>query len=132
LIGILGWASVFRIVRNTDTCIDCTKCAKECPVFIKVDEKKIVYSAECLGCYDCVNSCPVNGALDMKIIGFGKKVHYVVYAGLAVGLFVVFMNTAKFTGYWYNNISTEEYVFRVGEMDSPKYQHKQGKFEVEE
>ena len=128
MIGILGWASAFRIVRNLDTCIDCTKCARECPVYIKVDKKKIVYSPECLGCYDCVNSCPVNGALDMKVIGFGKKVHYAVYAGLAVGLFVVFMNTARFTGYWYNNISVKEYMHRVSEIDDPKYEHKQGKF----
>ena len=132
LVGILGWASLFRIVRNKEKCIDCSKCTKACPVFIDVEKKKTVYNLECLGCYDCVDSCPVNGALDMKIIGFGKKVHYAVYAALVVGLFVVFMNTARFTGYWHNNISVEEYVHRIGEMDSPKYQHKQGKFEVEE
>jgi len=132
LIGILGWASAFRIVRDSVKCIDCSKCTRVCPVFIEVEKKNIVYSPECLGCYDCVDSCPVNGALDMKIIGIGKKIHYAVYAGLAVGLFVVFMNTARFTGYWYNNITTEEYMHRIGEIDSPKYQHKQGKFEVEE
>ncbi len=131
MIGILGWASAFRIVRDKNTCIDCSKCTKACPVFIEVEKKNTVYNLECLACYDCVGSCPVNGALDMKIVGIGKKIHYAIYAGIVVGLFVVFMNTARFTGYWYNNITTEEYMYRIGEIDSPKYQHKQGKFEVE-
>ncbi len=131
IIGVLGWASSFRIVRNSTTCTDCGKCTKACPVFIEVGKKNIVYSQECLACYDCVEVCPVSGALEMKILGIGKKVHYAVYAGLAVGLFVVFMNTARFTGYWYNNVSLDEYVHRILEIDDPKYQHKQGKFEIE-
>ena len=131
LVGILGWASALRIVRNKKTCIDCSKCTIACPVYIKVEEKNVVYSVECLGCYDCVSSCPVNGALDMKLVGFGKKIHYAVYAGLVVGLFVVFMNTARFTGYWHNNMPVQEYMERISDLDNPKYKHKQGKFEVE-
>ncbi len=131
LIGILGWASALRIVRNKKTCIDCSKCTIACPVYIKVEKKNVVYSVECLGCYDCVGSCPVNGALDMKIVGIGKKIHYAVYAGLVVGLFVVFMNTARFTGYWHNNMPVQEYMERISDLDNPKYKHKQGKFEVE-
>ncbi|MHC4182735.1 MAG: 4Fe-4S binding protein [Planctomycetota bacterium] len=131
LIGILGWASALRIVRNKKTCIDCSKCTIACPVYIEVEKKNVIYSVECLGCYDCVGSCPVNGALDMKIVGIGKKIHYAVYAGLVVGLFVVFMNTARFTGYWHNNIPLQEYMERIPDLDNPKYKHKQGKFEVE-
>ena len=132
LIGVLGWASAIRIVRNKKTCIDCSKCTVACPVYIEVEKKNIVYSEECLACYDCVNSCPVNGALDMKLLGFGKKVHYAVYAGLVVGLFVVFMNTARFTGYWHNNVSVQEYTELVQDLDNPRFKHQQGKFEIEE
>jgi NAD-dependent dihydropyrimidine dehydrogenase PreA subunit len=132
LIGILGWASAIRIVRNKKTCIDCSKCTVACPVYIEVEKKNIVYDVECLGCYDCVDSCPVNGALDMKLLGFGKKIHYAVYAGLVVGLFVVFMNTARFTGYWHNNVSVQEYTELVQDLDNPRFKHKQGKFEIEE
>ncbi len=131
-IGVLGWASAIRIVRNKKTCIDCSKCTVACPVYIEVEKKNIVYDVECLGCYDCVDSCPVNGALDMKLLGFGKKVHYAVYAGLVVGLFVVFMNTARFTGYWHNNVSVQEYTELVQDLDNPRFKHKQGKFEIEE
>lgn len=131
LIGILGWASVFRIVRNKKTCIDCSKCTIACPVHIEVEKKNVVYNVECLGCYDCVNSCPVDDTLDMKLLGFGKKIHYAVYAGLVVGLFVVFMNTARVTGYWYNNVPVQEYMERISDLDNPVYQHKQGEFEIE-
>ena len=131
LIGILGWASALRIVRNKKTCIDCSKCTIVCPVYIEVEKKSIVYNLECLGCYDCIDSCPVEDTLDMKLLGFGKKIHYAVYAGLVVGLFVVFMNTARFTGYWHNNIPVQEYMERISDLDNPMYKHKQGKFEVE-
>jgi polyferredoxin len=131
LIGILGWASALRIVRNKKTCIDCSKCTIVCPVYIEVEKKNTVYNLECLGCYDCIDSCPVEDTLDMKLLGFGKKIHYAVYAGLVVGLFVVFMNTARFTGYWHNNVPVQEYMERISDLDNPKYKHKQGKFEVE-
>jgi polyferredoxin len=131
LIGILGWASAFRIVRNKETCIDCSKCTIACPVHIEVEKKNTVYNLECLGCYDCVDSCPVDDTLDMKLMGYGKKIHYAVYAGLVVGLFVVFMNTARVTGYWHNNVPLQEYMERISDLDNPVYQHKQGKFEVE-
>ena len=131
LVGILGWASVFRIVRNKETCIDCSKCTIACPVYIEVEKKSVVYSEECLGCYDCVDSCPVDDTLDMKILGYGKKIHYAVYAGLVVGLFVVFMNTARVTGYWHNKVPLQEYMERITDLDNSKYKHKQGKFEVE-
>jgi polyferredoxin len=131
LVGILGWASALRIVRNKKTCIDCSKCTIVCPVYIEVEKKSIVYNLECLGCYDCIDSCPVEDTLDMKLLGFGKKIHYAVYAGLVVGLFVVFMNTARFTGYWHNNIPVQEYMERISDLDNPMYKHKQGKFEVE-
>jgi len=65
-------------------------------------------------------------------LGLGKKVHYAVYAGLVVGLFVVFMNVARFTGYWYNNVSVQEYTELVQDLDNPRFKHQQGKFEIEE
>jgi len=131
LIGIIGWASAFRIVRNKKTCIDCGKCTVACPVHIEVEKKNVVYNVECLGCYDCVDSCPVNGALDMKLLGYNKKIHYAVYAGFVVGLFVIFMNTARVTGHWHNNVPVQEYMEMISDLDNPKYRHKQGKFEVE-
>ena len=41
------------------------------------------------------------------------------------------MNTARVTGYWYNNVSLQEYMERISDLDNPKYEHKQGEFAVE-
>ena len=38
LLGILSLLSPQKIKRNPTTCIDCGKCAKVCPSFIKVDK----------------------------------------------------------------------------------------------
>lgn len=131
LIGILAYISPIKITRNTQKCIDCGKCSRACPSYLPVDKKIHVLNHECLACYDCVNVCPVDGALDMKLAGKKKKIHYGLYAIMLVGLFVVITNTARATGHWYTSISDAEFIMRVKELDLPKYQHKAGKFETE-
>ena len=132
MLGILAYVSPMRITRDTTKCIDCGKCTRVCPSYILVDKKKHVLTHECLACYDCVNACPVSGALDMKLIGGSKKIHYGLYAGLIIGLYLAITNTARATGHWYTRITDGEYVRRVQELDQPKYKHKEGQFEMEE
>ena len=72
---------------------------------ILVEKKKHVLTHECVACYDCVNACPVNGALDMKLVGDRKKIHYGLYALMLVGLYVAVTNTARATGHWYTKIN---------------------------
>jgi NAD-dependent dihydropyrimidine dehydrogenase PreA subunit len=66
LYGIIGKFSPFKVVRNEDSCIDCGKCNKVCPVNIDVQHVKEVRSAECINCQICVLSCPKAGALESK------------------------------------------------------------------
>ncbi|KKO20239.1 MAG: hypothetical protein DCC43_05815 [Candidatus Brocadia sp.] len=131
LLGIIGYASPMRITRDTGKCIDCGKCTKACAMHILVEKKKHVLTHECVACYDCVNACPVNGALDMKLIGDRKKIHYGLYAIMLVGLYVVVTNTARATGHWHTKISDAEYIMRISELNHPKYLHKAGQFEME-
>ncbi len=131
LLGIIGYVSPMRITRDTGKCIDCGKCTKACAMHILVEKKKHVLTHECVACYDCVNACPVNGALDMKLVGDRKKIHYALYAMLLVGLYVAVTNTARATGHWYTRISDAEYIMRVSELNHPKYMHKAGQFEME-
>lgn len=131
LLGIIGYASPMRITRDTGRCIDCGKCTKACAMHILVEKKKHVLTHECVACYDCVNACPVNGALDMKLVGARRKIHYGLYAVMLIGLYVAITNTARATGYWYTKISDAEYILRISELDQPKYLHKTGQFEME-
>ena len=131
LLGIIGYASPMRIARDTEKCIDCGKCTKACAMHILVEKKKHVLTHECVACYDCVNACPVNGALDMKLVGDRKKIHYGLYAIMLVGLYVAVTNTARATGHWYTKINDAEYILRISELNQPKYLHKAGQFETE-
>jgi polyferredoxin len=58
LLGLTSWLSPTRIRRNTETCIDCAKCAKACPSALPVDKLLQVRSVECTGCLECVAVCP--------------------------------------------------------------------------
>ena len=131
LLGIIAYASPMRITRDTGKCIDCGKCTRACAMHILVEKKKHVLTHECVACYDCVNACPVNGALDMKLVGDRKKIHYGLYAIMLVGLYVAVTNTARATGHWYTKINDAEYILRISELNEPKYLHKAGQFETE-
>lgn len=48
-----------RIKRDSDACLDCTKCSQACPMAIPVHEVQEVTAARCLSCLNCVEACPV-------------------------------------------------------------------------
>ncbi len=132
LLGIIGWISPFRIVRDKDLCIDCGKCTKACPVYIVVENKKSVTDPECLVCYDCVHACPKAGALDLKLIGPNVRIHYAIYAAILLGFFGILTTTGRLTGNWHTSITVKEFVDRVQHINDPLYLHRQGKFATEE
>lgn len=133
LLGLLWFNNPFapRVVRN-EKCINCGACTRACPVYLNVMKTDVVTSPECWHCYDCINSCPVPGALEMKVAGRRWDIHYGIYALLLLGLFIGLTTTAKYKGHWQTAITTREYIYRVSELNKPKYEHKRGKFSTEE
>ncbi|MFA1284531.1 4Fe-4S binding protein [Citrobacter telavivensis] len=67
LLGLLSLLSPFKIRRNAQSCIDCGKCAKNCPSRIPVDKLIQVRTVECTGCMTCVESCPVASTLTFSL-----------------------------------------------------------------
>jgi NAD-dependent dihydropyrimidine dehydrogenase PreA subunit len=65
--GIVSKLSPSKITRNENTCVNCGICNKNCPVNIKVSEKKEIKSAECINCQNCILSCPKNNTLEFKV-----------------------------------------------------------------
>jgi polyferredoxin len=55
--------SRFRIVRNKETCIQCGKCAKNCPMAIPVHQNIGESMERCLACTECVGRCPQNSGV---------------------------------------------------------------------
>jgi polyferredoxin len=48
-----------RIHRDATTCTDCGKCARVCPMGIRVDKVAQVTAARCTACLECVAACPL-------------------------------------------------------------------------
>ena len=73
--GLLNKYSIFKIKVNTDSCISCGKCDKECYISTLEPTKFSLYmpdklksgdSYSCSKCLKCVSACP-NGSLKYKI-----------------------------------------------------------------
>jgi polyferredoxin len=110
LLGILSLLSPQKIKRNTASCIDCTKCTKVCPSFIKVDKIKTVWSDECTSCMACVDSCPVANTLEVHSAITRRVVPKRFVAVITVGIFIAITGAAMLTGYWQNRITPSEYL----------------------
>ncbi len=127
LLGALSWLSPLKVTRNKARCIDCELCTRACPSNIRVHTSTRVWSDECMSCMLCVEACPVSETLDLRATRKGHPVPGWVYGVLVTGVFVAVTGIAMLSGNWQNGISPQEYQRRFQELDSPLYQHFQGK-----
>ena len=58
--------ALMRVRRNAETCIDCRRCDRICPVDLDVSRQAVLSSPECLDCHECVNVCPVADTLAVE------------------------------------------------------------------
>ena len=123
LLGLTSWLSPSRIRRDTETCIDCAKCAKACPAALPVDKLVQIRSVECTGCLECVAVCPAQDALSLslpKIIAAKPQRAAIPAWAMAVGIAVLFLGVAGFakaTGHWESAIPTSVYERLVPNAD---------------
>jgi len=123
LLGALGFLSPVKIRRNLPTCTDCVACTRVCPAMIKVHKEKVVRSDECMGCLACVDACPVENTLEPVLVGVKKPISGRTFAIGVVAIFLAFYVAALATGHWQNNISKDEYLYHIGNMNSMEYSH---------
>jgi len=85
--AILGRIPLFRIKRESSTCISCSKCDKACPMNVDVSHADKIDSPECIGCMECVTACPTKKDTLVPTLG-GKalKAGAVVAIGFAIYL----------------------------------------------
>jgi polyferredoxin len=127
LLGLTSWLSPTRIRRNTETCIDCAKCAKVCPSALPVHKLVQIRSVECTGCLECVAVCPAQDALAMSLPKmFTAKPNrpampaWAMAAGIAL-LFLGVAGFAKVTGHWQSPIPNSVYQRLVPTADQTEH-----------
>jgi polyferredoxin len=71
LLGISNLFRVFSIRRETNTCVECGICRRDCPMNIPVDRIRIVRDHQCISCLECTSEtkCPV---VDTVVFAAGK------------------------------------------------------------
>lgn len=123
LLGLTSRLSPLRIRRNTETCVDCAKCARACPAALPVDKLEQIHSVECTGCLECVAVCPAQDALAISlprmIVAQPKKAAlpaWAMAAGIAV-LFLGIVGFAKATNHWQSPIPLSVYGRLVPNAD---------------
>ena len=123
LLGLTSWLSPARIRRNTETCIDCSKCAKACPAALPVDKLVQIRSVECTGCLECVAVCPAQDALAMSLpnlVAANSKRRAIPAWAMAAGVATLFLGIvgfAKVTGHWDSAIPAAAYERLVPNAD---------------
>lgn len=85
--AILGRIPLFRIKRESKTCISCSKCDHVCPMNIEVSTADKVTSPECIGCLECVTACPTKKKTLVPTIA-GKPVKLWQVAALGLGIYL--------------------------------------------
>lgn len=126
LLGALSLMSLFKVQRNKDSCTQCKRCTKACPVNIQVHRSTYVISDECHACLKCVAICPEKNTLYISI---AKKFGFLKPVGYAVLICLFFLGgsiAARLTGHWRTSISNSEYAFHITHLNSPLYQHNRG------
>lgn len=92
-LGLFSRASLLRLRRDPEACVDCGACDKACPMNIAVSEELTVRSVECISCNECVNSCPAAGALQVETRS-GRVLSPLQVTGLVVALLAVLIGGA--------------------------------------
>ena len=126
LLGVLSLLSIIKVHRNEETCTNCQKCTRTCPMDIKIHKTTSVFSDECHACLKCVAVCPETDTLYISATrrnGILKPLAYAVIVGM---LFVGGSLIGRATGNWKTSISDHEYLFHLKNLDMPFYQHNRG------
>lgn len=68
VMGLTNFIRIFKIRRNSETCIYCNACDKACPMNIGVSKTGIVRNHQCISCGECTSdtNCPVEKTVEMK------------------------------------------------------------------
>ncbi len=119
-LGLFSMLSPMRIKRQPSSCIDCGKCARECPSLLPVDKLITIKSAECTACLICIAECPVADALELSVAR--RPVPAWAMASAVAAIFIGTCACAQWSGYWHTNLPEAvymRYVPQAADLEHP-------------
>lgn len=80
---------ILRIERNPESCTDCSKCSRHCPMDIDIAKAGKITGGECVGCLACVDegTCPSKPS-SLQLKWSGIKVRPMTVSIVATALYV--------------------------------------------
>lgn len=122
-LGLTNLIRIFKIKRNTSTCINCKKCNSVCPMNIEIANKEAVKNHQCITCLQCTSevSCPVNDTLMLKTKG--SKFETIKTTTLAILLFLIFFGgiySSDLFGLWKTEASKTVRTINIGDSVGEK------------
>lgn len=96
-LGLFSRLSLFKVRRSAETCIDCKKCDRACPMNVQVSTATTVESAECISCGECVAACPVKDTLAQRTPS-GRSLSPLATVGAIVAGFALIVGVTTATG----------------------------------
>jgi polyferredoxin len=74
VLGLFNLFRIFKIRRNSSSCIHCKACDKTCPMNISVSGCGSVLNHQCISCMKCTseNACPIADTVEFSVKG-GKQ-----------------------------------------------------------
>ncbi|WP_373898101.1 4Fe-4S binding protein [Haloimpatiens sp. FM7315] len=65
-LSLISVFRIFKVKRNSSTCVNCKKCTRNCPMGLEVHNSSSTNSMECISCGECITECPKENVLEMK------------------------------------------------------------------
>ena len=65
--GLLSFLRIVTVRRNPNSCVNCKKCDKACPMQISVSKTTNLRSPQCISCMKCVGACPIKNTLSYGV-----------------------------------------------------------------
>jgi polyferredoxin len=128
--SLVSLFSPITIRRDTESCVDCGKCAKACPQDLPVDRLIQVRSVECTACMECVSACATQDALQFALPPApapvsslpaqrwsGRRLQPMAAVLILAALFFGGVSLARLTHHWQTNISGDVYRQLIPHVD---------------